>query len=70
MGYPRDGSTGLAALKYHNTVPVHETDIKAVLPGDDPPPLSTWLRYAAATGRPSPWRIDADTDQSRRIKVR
>ena len=59
MGYQKDGTSGLDAMKYHNTVPVHETDIKAVLPGDDTPRLSTWVRHAAATGRPSPWRIDA-----------
>ena len=65
MGYyPRDPALKgrLARVTYISTMPREQITPVATLPGDDPPPPSSWMRHLAKTGRTrrSPVRRGAD----------
>ena len=69
MGYyPRDPALKgrLARVTYICTEPREQFTQVATLPGEDPPPPSTWKRHLAKTGRtrwsPVGARADAGTD--------
>ena len=65
MGYyPRDPALKgrLARVTYISTVPREQITPVATLPGENPPPPSSWMRHLAKTGRTQRSPVGARAD--------